>query len=396
MDGLTQEILIYLLGAGFAGCVVGWLLRGPLSNRRLDQLSDEWQIKLDDVIRQRDRFTVEIDKLKLSIEAQQGVVHRHEVSAARAQTDLQSAKEKAKSLSKDIFTLRAEREDFKSKVGTIQNALAAVQQQTVELQTEFVKSGEFYKGELKKSFEKRKAIEDKLRDSNLEHESFSNLLQSSRSEHESVNKMLAAAQTRLDNLDSLEQRVIELEAENAQLNHDASLTKQEIEVLQRDVAEMDELKVQNKELAHCLESMETSRKQYESDARRYKEHAGQSEQKSETLRIKLDEVEKTFANLENQQRDALKDARRNSSAQDSDNKKKPKKKEVDDLQEIIGIGKVFEGALHELGVTSFRQIANFGVTDMARVNQELKEFKGRMEQDDWVGQAKELLFKKYG
>ena len=396
MDGLTQEILIYLLGAGFAGCVVGWLLRGPLSNRRLDQLSDEWQIKLDDVIRQRDRFTVEIDKLKLSIEAQQGVVHRHEVSAARAQTDLQSAKEKAKSLSKDIFTLRAEREDFKSKVGTIQNALAAVQQQTVELQTEFVKSGEFYKGELKKSFEKRKAIEDKLRDSNLEHESFSNLLQSSRSEHESVNKMLAAAQTRLDNLDSLEQRVIELEAENAQLNHDASLTKQEIEVLQRDVAEMDELKVQNKELAHCLESMETSRKQYESDARRYKEHAGQSEQKSETLRIKLDEVEKTFASLENQQRDALKDARRNSSAQDSDNKKKPKKKEVDDLQEIIGIGKVFEGALHELGVTSFRQIANFGVTDMARVNQELKEFKGRMEQDDWVGQAKELLFKKYG
>lgn len=396
MDGLTQEILIYLLGAGFAGCVVGWLLRGPLSNRRLDKLSDEWQIKLDDVIRQRDRFTVEIDKLKLSIEAQQGVVHRHEVSAARAQTDLQSAKEKAKSLSKDIFTLRAEREDFKSKVGTIQNALAAVQQQTIELQTEFVKSGEFYKGELKKSFEKRKAIEDKLRDSNLEHESFSNLLQSSRSEHESVNKMLAAAQTRLDNLDSLEQRVIELEAENAQLNHDASLTKQEIEVLQRDVAEMDELKVQNKELAHCLESMETSRKQYESDARRYKEHAGQSEQKSETLRIKLDEVEKTFASLENQQRDALKDARRNSSAQDSDNKKKPKKKEVDDLQEIIGIGKVFEGALHELGVTSFRQIANFGVTDMARVNQELKEFKGRMEQDDWVGQAKELLFKKYG
>ena len=397
MDGLTQELLIYLLGAGFAGCVLGWLLRGPLSNRRLEQLGDEWQIKLDDVIRQRDRFTVEIDKLKLSIETQQGVVHRHEVSAARAQTDLQSANEKAKSLSKDIFTLRAEREDFKSKVGTIQNALAAVQQQTVELQTEFVKSGEFYKGELKKSFEKRKAIEDKLRDSNLEHESFSNLLQSSRSEHESVNKMLAAAQTRLDNLDSLEQQVIELEAENAQLNHDASLTKQEIEVLQRDVAEMDELKIQNKELAHCLESMESSRKQYESDARRYKEHAGQSEQKSETLRIKLDEVEKTFASLENQQRDALKDARKNVSAQESNNqKKKSKKKEVDDLQEIIGIGKVFESTLHELGVTSFRQIANFGVTDMARVNQELKEFKGRMEQDDWVGQAKELLFKKYG
>jgi predicted flap endonuclease-1-like 5' DNA nuclease len=26
----------------------------------------------------------------------------------------------------------------------------------------------------------------------------------------------------------------------------------------------------------------------------------------------------------------------------------------------------------------------------------LKECKGRMEQDDWIGQAKELHFKKYG
>ena len=392
---MTEEIVLYLIGAGVAGLIVGWLLRSQMSKSRIDGLEDEWQAKLDDVIRQRDRFTVEIEKLKTSIETQQGVVHRHEVSAARAQTDLESANEKAKALSKDIFTLRAEREDFKNKVGTIQDALAAVQQQTVELQTEFLKSGEFYKGELKKSFEKRKELNEKLHDAKLEHESFSNLLQSSRSEKDSVNKMLDAAQTRLDNLDALEQKVIELEAENAQLNHDATLAQQEIETLLRDVGELDELKVQNKELAHCLKSMEHSRKQYESDAERYKQHAGQSEQKSETLRIKLDEVEKTFASLENQQRDALKDARKNVSTQKSKSKKAAKK-EVDDLQEIIGIGKVFEGALHDLGVTSFRQIANFGVTDMARVNQELKEFKGRMEQDDWVGQAKELLFKKYG
>ena len=395
MVEMTQEIVFYLLGAGLAGGFVGWLLRGPMNNGRIGQLDDEWQVKLDDVVRQRDRSTVEIDKLKSSIEKQQGVVHRHEVSAARAQTGLESANEKAKSLAKDVFTLRAEREDFKDKVGTIQDALAAVQQQTMELQSEFLKSGEFYKSELKKSFEKRKALEDKLRDAKLEHESFGNLLQSSRSEKESVNKMLDAAQTRLDNLDALEQRVIELEAENAQLNHDATLAQQGIETLQRDVGELDELKVQNKELAHCLKSMEHSRGQYELDAQRYKEHAGQSEQKSETLRIKLDEVEKTFASLENQQRDALDDARQSARSQESERKNQAKK-EVDDLQEIVGIGKVFESALNELGITSFRQIANFRVADIARVNQELKEFKGRMEQDDWIGQAKDLLFKKYG
>jgi predicted flap endonuclease-1-like 5' DNA nuclease len=35
------------------------------------------------------------------------------------------------------------------------------------------------------------------------------------------------------------------------------------------------------------------------------------------------------------------------------------------------------------------------MADIARVNTKLKEFKGRMEQDDWIGQAKELLFKKH-
>jgi len=207
--------------------------------------------------------------------------------------------------------------------------------------------------------------------------------------------MLASARTRLENLDALEQKAIELEAENAQLNHDATLVKQEIETLQRDVEELDELKVQNQELAQCLTSMENSRKQYESDAKRYKQHAGQSEQKSETLRLKLDEVEKNFADIEKQQRRALKSVRKTTNAQKS-NGQKPAKQERDDLQEIVGIGKVFEHALHELGIYSFGQIAAFDVADIARVNMELKECKGRMEQDDWIGQAKDLHFKKYG
>jgi NADH-quinone oxidoreductase subunit E len=70
--------------------------------------------------------------------------------------------------------------------------------------------------------------------------------------------------------------------------------------------------------------------------------------------------------------------------------------EADDLTEIVGIGKVFEEMLHDLGIYHFRQIAAFAAEDIARINSELKEFKGRIEHDDWVGQAKELHFKKYG
>ena len=70
--------------------------------------------------------------------------------------------------------------------------------------------------------------------------------------------------------------------------------------------------------------------------------------------------------------------------------------EPDDLTEIVGIGKVFEQMLHELGVFHYRQIAAFGPEDVARVNSELREFRGRIEDDDWIGQAKALHFRKYG
>ena len=395
MYGLTPQIVTYLLGSAIIGAALGWLFGGAHFNRRVEQQNDEWQIKLANYVRQKDHLTAEAFNLRSTTEMQQAAVHKHETAVANARTDLESAREKEKRMSKDLFTLRAEREDFKSNMTRFQNALVSVKQQSADLQTEFIKSGDFYKSELAKSFEIRKALAAKVEDGKLKHQSFSNLLQPSRSEHESVNKILASARKRLENLDALEQKAIELEAENAQLNHDATLAKQEIETLQRDVAEMDELKVQNKELAQCLTSMENSRKQYESDARRYKTHAGQFEQKSETLRLKLDEVEKNFADIEKQQRQALKDVRKTTVARKS-NGQKPAEQERDNLQEIVGIGKVFEHALHELGIYSFRQIAAFDVADIARVNLELEECKGRMEQDDWIGQAKDLHFKKYG
>ena len=395
MDGLISEFGLYLLATLAGGAVIGWLLHSAISNSRTNTLNSDWQTQLDGVVRQRDKLTTQVEKLKTSIEAQEAVIHQRDMAVTKIRTELESAIEKEKLLTKNIFTLRAEREDFKTKMVTFQNRMAALQRQSAELQSEFIKSSEFYKGELTKSFEKRKELQEKVENSNAEHNSFSNLLQASRSEHESVNKMLAAAKKRLENLDALEQNVIELEAENAQLKHENAITRQEDDALKRDVFEQDELKIQNKELARVLKSMENSRKQYEDDADRYRQHAGKSEQKSETLRIRLDEVEKNFAEMEKQQLDALKAARESASSR-KNNGKKPAKQEKDDLKEIIGIGKVFEHTLHELGVFSFRQIANFDISDIARLNSELKEFKGRMEQDDWIGQAKDLLFKKYG
>jgi predicted flap endonuclease-1-like 5' DNA nuclease len=396
MEALSPQFTILLTVTGVIGVVLGWAFGAWQGKTRRRVLEDDWQLKLDNFVTQRDRLTSENAKYRTTIEQQQGAINRAEVASAKMRTELESGRERIKQLSKDIFTLRSEREDFKTRVREIQNQMSVMKYQSEELQSEFLKSREFYKAELTKSFERRKDIEEKLEKARAEQDSFSTLLESSQSEHDSVNKMLASAQKRLSQMDLLEQDVIRLEAENAQLNHDATLAKQEIETLQRDIAEIDELKVQNRELAEVLKSMENSRKQYESDAQRYRKNAEQAENKSETLRLRLDDVEKNFMEMEKQQREALEEARKPDKPAKFNGTKKKRKPKKDNLQEIVGIGKVFEHALHELGVFTFAQIAAFDINDIARVNSALKGCEGRMEQDDWIGQAKELHFKKYG
>jgi large subunit ribosomal protein L21 len=61
----------------------------------------------------------------------------------------------------------------------------------------------------------------------------------------------------------------------------------------------------------------------------------------------------------------------------------------DDLTRIKGIGKVIERRLHELGITSFRQLAALSTADTRRVNEAL-EFPGRVERERWVEQARSL------
>lgn len=390
----TLQLGLYAAAFLAGGAALATVFLLSLNRGRLRKADNDWQGRLDGLTRHRDRLLAETNSLRNRLEELQAEAHRHDTMAGKARTELESAVEREKRLARENFALRGEREEFKSTLARFQKAMALLKQQSADLQREFAKSREFYKGELQKSFEKRQDLEQKLDNARAEHESFSNLLQSSRNEQDAVNKMLASSQARLADMDTLEKDVIRLEAENAQLNHDGRIARQEIDALRRDVAELEELKVQNKELAHCLDSMENSRKQYESDAQRYRRRADDSEKKSETLRVRVDELEKTFAEIESQQMAALEEARRQPVPAGSNGHAEPER-EVDDLQQIVGIGKVFERALNDIGIYSFRQIASFGPADIARVNSELKECKGRMEQDDWIGQAKELMYQKY-
>ena len=62
----------------------------------------------------------------------------------------------------------------------------------------------------------------------------------------------------------------------------------------------------------------------------------------------------------------------------------------DDLRQIKGIGKVIAGKLNDLGVYHFEQIAAWSQEDVDWVSGSLS-FKGRIERENWVEQAKALV-----
>jgi peptide/nickel transport system ATP-binding protein len=63
---------------------------------------------------------------------------------------------------------------------------------------------------------------------------------------------------------------------------------------------------------------------------------------------------------------------------------------ADDLRKIKGIGPKIAGILNDLGIEQYAQIAAWTPADVEGINDHLK-FKGRVEREGWIEQAKALL-----
>ena len=398
MSGFDLLTGLYLLGAAILGGLIGWSVRGRQSGQSLNKLGKDWQLRFDKANRQNENLKADVSSLKTSVEAAKTIVQKHAAAAAMSRTAIESLRAKESTVSKNLFQVSAERDELKARMANHQNVVSNEKQRIAALQAELDKGLGFYKTQLEAGVEERKLLQRKVDDAKSEQQSLSNLLTAARTEYDSVNKLLASAQTRLQALASLEGKVVSLEADNAQLKHEVTLANKGAESLRRDVSELNALKKQNTELAHCLKSMESSRKQYEADALRYRDQIETSEKESDTLRFKIGDIQKNWEVMHRAQNSAKKSGngkvKAANNAQPLFGLKKPDG-EKDDLTQIIGIGKVFERTLHDLGIFHFRQIAAFGPAEIARINSELKEFKGRIEHDDWIGQARELEFKKH-
>ena len=63
---------------------------------------------------------------------------------------------------------------------------------------------------------------------------------------------------------------------------------------------------------------------------------------------------------------------------------------IDDIKLISGVGPALEKKLHGLGIKSLKDIAAFKKADIERVDGELN-LKGRIDREQWIAQAKELI-----
>lgn len=68
---------------------------------------------------------------------------------------------------------------------------------------------------------------------------------------------------------------------------------------------------------------------------------------------------------------------------------------ADDLSHLKGVASVIEGRLHDLGVYTFKQIALWNDENIHEFST-LLSFKDRIRREQWVDQARELHFQKYG
>jgi len=64
--------------------------------------------------------------------------------------------------------------------------------------------------------------------------------------------------------------------------------------------------------------------------------------------------------------------------------------DADDLKKISGVGPALEGKLNGFGVYTYKQIAEWNADNIAAFDN-LLSFKGRIERDNWLEQAAELM-----
>jgi predicted nucleic acid-binding Zn-ribbon protein len=333
MSELIIQLALPAATGILAGALAAWLLRGGQAAREMEAAEGDWQRKLDQAINKARVLDDQATSLKVNLENTQRLALQNKHAAVSKSTELESLSEKTRSLTKEFCRVRSERDEYANRSEQQQRYISAARKRMAELNREFANSREFYKKQLESAVEQRHALERKIDSLRSEQASPASLLRAARLEQDSLNRMLSSSGAQLEKLDELENKAIALEAENAELRHSLDSAVRESNLLRQEIARLDDLEAQNQELARRLESMETSHRPYESDARRCHEQTDQLETETHTLRLRLGDIEKNFSAMQREQEKAEEITGFPTMGED-----RPPEGEEEDLTEIIRIG----------------------------------------------------------
>ncbi len=292
------KLALYLIGAAFAGIAVGYLTAFWDAKRRADRQERESRKQIEDLSRQRDLLNRRYSKIRLQAEA----LHH---DTAKARVERHTAVAQATKLARIVQAMRGEREATKRRVGKLQASLVSVHRQSQSLQREIDRANAHYLQELREAREKERHLEHEVKLARREQIAFQERVEKSSLEHGSEEEMVVAAQLRLGQIEVLERNLEKREQEIEKLREEIKQLKQDKADSEQELTKLDELRINNEQLVRCVESLENRRAQHESEAERFREKADQSEQLSDTLRVRLKDLEASFAEIEQDQQQAI-------------------------------------------------------------------------------------------
>lgn len=313
MDDGVLYVLLALAAA--AGAVAGYIVAFAIARRREAAVERRAESKVHAAGLEREKA---VQRYRDAREA----VKSLKSQAADALAQRATAVDKLTVLARNVKALKNERAATKEKIKTLQNSLTAVHQRSLSLQHEFERAGQFYKRELQKSFRKRQQLEIDLKKARADQQAFEKRIKDSVLEHGSPEEMVTAAQLRFGQIEMLERAVDRLEAENNDLKEEIRQRKDDYEALRRELKGLDELRIHNQQLIQAVEALEHSRQQHEQEALQAQSKADESEQLSETLRMRLSNLEQSFAAIEQEQKQAIRDIRGVAAANESGSRPK--------------------------------------------------------------------------
>lgn len=162
------------------------------------------------------------------------------------------------------------------------------------------------------------------------------------------------------------------------------INKRKIEALE---SKIEKLKKDNARLENRLEEKTTELEQQKNEVKDLRSLNSKAEYETSRITLKNAKNEEKIS----EQEEALLQIAKRKHLLDYSSFGTATVEEKDDLQMISGIGPFIEERLHAVDIYSFKQISRFTAKDIEKINVAIEYFAGRIERDEWVAQAKELV-----